>query len=234
MYSRPLCPRLDNPSGRASSPVKSDGRLLGSTNLKSTVGQYSRTDYTNTLMVARLKPPVQGSTVEVNYSPYVFNHWANLPKAINNLSLTAINFPLLSESPTTDLNSSLKNKSLPKSTMKNTCLPTLAPRPSRFASHGEDPDAFDDNVDRHAAFGATPVPINMPTHPTLYSGSLAFESIKGSKHLRIRNTLSSNTSPDDDQDQPRKQKMQETSIKKGHQTASTNINLSDDYDKIIL
>ena len=33
----------------ASSPVKSDGRLLGPTNLKSTVGQYSRTDHTNTV-----------------------------------------------------------------------------------------------------------------------------------------------------------------------------------------
>jgi hypothetical protein len=33
----------------ASSPVKSDGRLLGLTNLKSTVGQYSRTDHTNTV-----------------------------------------------------------------------------------------------------------------------------------------------------------------------------------------
>jgi hypothetical protein len=33
----------------ASSPVKSGRRLLGSTNLKSTVGQYSRTDHTNTV-----------------------------------------------------------------------------------------------------------------------------------------------------------------------------------------
>ena len=37
----------------ASSPVKSDGRLLGPTNLKSTVGQYSRTDHTNTVKLRR-------------------------------------------------------------------------------------------------------------------------------------------------------------------------------------
>ena len=69
--------------------------------------------------------------------------------------------------------------------MKNTCPPTLAPRPSRSASKGKDLDAFDDNVDRHAAFGATPVPNDMPTHPTLYNGLLAFGSIEESKHLRI-------------------------------------------------
>ena len=44
----------------ASSPAKSGRRLLGPTNLKSTVGQYSCTDHTNTVMVARLEPPVQG------------------------------------------------------------------------------------------------------------------------------------------------------------------------------
>jgi hypothetical protein len=33
----------------ASSPVKSDRRLLGPTNLKSTVGQYSLTNHTNTV-----------------------------------------------------------------------------------------------------------------------------------------------------------------------------------------
>jgi hypothetical protein len=33
----------------ASSPVKSDRRLLVPTNLKLTVGQYSRTDHTNTV-----------------------------------------------------------------------------------------------------------------------------------------------------------------------------------------
>ena len=33
----------------ASSTVKSDGRPVGSTNLRSTVGQYSRTDHTNTV-----------------------------------------------------------------------------------------------------------------------------------------------------------------------------------------
>ena len=78
----------------ASSPVKSDGRLLGPTNLKSTVGQYSRTDHTNTVMVARLVPPVQGSTVEEKYSTNdVSDHWSNLPTAVKNLRLTAIKFP---------------------------------------------------------------------------------------------------------------------------------------------
>ena len=37
-------------------------------------------------MVACLEQPVQDSTIEVNYSPYVFDHWANLPKAVDNLS----------------------------------------------------------------------------------------------------------------------------------------------------
>ena len=216
----------------ASSPVKSDGRLLGSTNLKSTVGQYSRTDHTNTVMVARLEPPVQGSTVEVNYSPYVLDHWANLPKAVNNLSLTAINFPLLSESPATDLNTPLKNRSLPKSTMNNTCPPALAPRPSRSASKGENLNAFNDAANCHVPFGATAVPADTPLHPTLYTGSMAFGSIKGSKHLRVRNVLSPNTTPDDDQDQPTKKKRR-TFNKKGNKSAYPDVNLFDNFDKII-
>ena len=114
----------------ASSPVKSDGRLLGPTNLKSTVGQYSRTDHTNTVMVARLVPPVQGSTVEEKYSTNVSDHWSNLPTAVKNLRLTAVNFPRLLDSPATDLNSPLKATELFKSTMQNLPPPSLSPRPS--------------------------------------------------------------------------------------------------------
>ena len=146
----------------ASSPVKSNVRLLGPTNLKSTVGQYSCTDHTNTVMVARLEPPVQGSTVERNYSS---DHWANLRTAVNNLSLTAINFPLLTDSPAANLNSPLKNRSFPKSTMKNAIPPTLAPRISRSARKAEDRDAFDDNVNVRAPIGANPVPHDTPTYP---------------------------------------------------------------------
>ena len=52
----------------ASSPAKSGCQLLGPTNLKSTVGQYSCTDHINTVMVARLEPPVPGATVKI-YPP---------------------------------------------------------------------------------------------------------------------------------------------------------------------
>ena len=162
----------------ASSPVKSDGRLLGPTNLKSTVGQYSRTDHTNTVMVARLVPPVQGSTVEEKYSTNdVSDHWSNLPTAVKNLRLTANIFPrLTSDSPATDLNSPLKPTELFKSTMKNLPPPSLAPRASRSASKGDNPDAFDANVDYPAELGASPVPPDTPTHPALYKGALAWIS----------------------------------------------------------
>ena len=152
----------------ASSPVKSNVRLLGSTNLKSTVGQYSCTDHTNTVMVARLEPPVQGSTVEEKYSTNdVSDHWSNLPTAVKNLRLTAINFPRLLDSPATDLNSPLKATELFKSTMKNLPPPSLAPRASRSASKGDNPDAFDANVDYPAELGASPVPPDTgpPTPP---------------------------------------------------------------------
>ncbi|KAI2504158.1 hypothetical protein MHU86_10272 [Fragilaria crotonensis] len=213
----------------ASSPVKSNVRLLGPTNLKSTVGQYSCTDHTNTVMVARLEPPVQGSTVERNYSS---DHWANLRTAVNNLSLTAINFPLLTDSPAANLNSPLKNRSFPKSTMKNAIPPTLAPRISRSARKAEDRDAFDDNVDVRAPIGANPVPPDTPTHPGLYHGALAFGSPRGSKHQRVHRFPSPNTTPDDDQDQPTKKKRR-TSIKKGPQAAYHANNSDDNFDQII-
>ncbi|KAI2509888.1 hypothetical protein MHU86_4453 [Fragilaria crotonensis] len=213
----------------ASSPVKSNVRLLGPTNLKSTVGQYSCTDHTNTVMVARLEPPVQGSTVERNYSS---DHWANLRTAVNNLSLTAINFPLLTDSPAANLNSPLKNRSFPKSTMKNAIPPTLAPRISRSARKAEDRDAFDDNVDVRAPIGANPVPPDTPTYPGLYHGALAFGSPRGSKHQRVHRFPSPNTTPDDDQDQPIKKKRR-TSIKKGPQAAYHANNSDDNFDQII-
>jgi hypothetical protein len=65
------------------SPAKSGCQLIGPSNLKSTVGQYLRTDHTNTVMVARLEPPVPGTTVKI-YPPSTFDHWADLPTAINN------------------------------------------------------------------------------------------------------------------------------------------------------
>ncbi|KAI2507585.1 hypothetical protein MHU86_6878 [Fragilaria crotonensis] len=120
-------------------------------------------------MVARLEPPVQGSTVERNYSSIIGRTFT----AVNNLSLTAINFPLLTDSPAANLNSPLKNRSFPKSTMKNAIPPTLAPRISRSARKAEDRDAFDDNVDVRAPIGANPVPPDTPTHPGLYHGALA-------------------------------------------------------------
>ncbi|KAI2488886.1 hypothetical protein MHU86_25940 [Fragilaria crotonensis] len=175
----------------ASSPVKSNVRLLGPTNLKSTVGQYSCTDHTNTVMVARLEPPVQGSTVERNYSS---DHWANLRTAVNNLSLTAINFPLLTDSPAANLNSPLKNRSFPKSTMKNAIPPTLAPRISRSARKAEDRDAFDDDVDVRAPIGANPVPPDTPTHyPGCYAGYLPLSICDSlSCHNQIESVASNN------------------------------------------
>ncbi|KAI2496553.1 hypothetical protein MHU86_17945 [Fragilaria crotonensis] len=144
----------------ASSPVKSNVRLLGPTNLKSTVGQYSCTDHTNTVMVARLEPPVQGSTVERNYSS---DHWANLRTAVNNLSLTAINF-----SPhglaSSEFKLPIEEQKLPKSTMKNAIPPTLAPRISRSARKAEDRDAFDDNVDVRAPSARI---LSLPTRPPI-------------------------------------------------------------------
>ena len=194
----------------ASSPVKSGRRLLGPTNLKSTVGQYSRTDHTNTVMVARLEPPIPGTTIKI-YPPPTFDHWADLPTAVNDLSLTAINLPLLSESPATVSNKPLKNKSILKSTMKNIFPPARAPRVSRSTSNGADPVAFDDNVDIPAALGASPVPDDTPTHPTLYKGSLAFGSPRGSKLTRVHQFPSPNTTSDDDQKLPAKKKRRTSS-----------------------
>ena len=154
----------------ASSPVKSGRRLLGTTNLKSTVGQYSHTDHTNTVMVARLEPPIPGATIKIYTPPSTFDHWADLPTAVNDLSLTAINLPLLSELPATVPNKPLKNKSILKSTMKNIFPPARAPRVSRSTSDGADPVAFDDNVDIPAALGASPVPDDTPTHPPSTKG----------------------------------------------------------------
>ena len=126
-------------------------------------------------MVARLEPPVQGSTVEENYSSYVFDHWANRPKAVNNLRLTATNFPCLLDSPATSFNSPLKNEIISKSAMKNSLSPSHAPRASRSTSKGEDPYAFGDIVDHLAAkIRACPIPANTPTYYTLYKGSYAY------------------------------------------------------------
>ncbi|KAI2511544.1 hypothetical protein MHU86_2798 [Fragilaria crotonensis] len=191
----------------ASSPVKSDGRLLGPTNLKSTVGLYSRTDHTNTVMVARLVPPVQGSTVEGKYSTNDRRHWSNLPAAVKNLRLTAINFPRLLDLPATDFSSPLKATKLFKSAMKNLPPPFLAPRASRSASDGKNPDAFDANVDYPAELGASPVPPDTPTHPALYKEALAYGSPKKSMlPSHVRYIRSPTTTPDDDQDLPNKKK----------------------------
>jgi hypothetical protein len=215
----------------ASSPTKSDRRPLGSTNLKSTVGQYSCTKHTNTVMVARLAPPVPGSTVKIYPPSSTSDHWADLPKAVNNLSLTAINFPRLLDSPATDSNTTLKNKNISKNTMKNIFPPSRAPRATRSTSKGVDPVAFDDNVDIPAALGASPVPDDTPTHPTLYKGSLAFGSPHRSKLSRALHLPSTYTSPDDDQKQPAKKKRR-TSAKQSR-NAYFDVHVFDDFDEII-
>lgn len=104
----------------------SDSWLLGSAELKSpAVSQCSHSKYMNVFMVACLKPPVHGTIVEEIYSPYVPNHWVtNLhkKKAIDNMTLTAIYFPLLSDLPAMYSNLPLFKKNLPKSIMKNIFL----------------------------------------------------------------------------------------------------------------
>ncbi|KAI2499696.1 hypothetical protein MHU86_14777 [Fragilaria crotonensis] len=185
-------------------------------------------------MVARLEPPVQGSTVERNYSTNGSNHWSN-PTAVKSLNLTAINFPLLpDDSPELNSNPSLKYKNPPKPTMKNTCPPTLAPCVSRSASNGEDLDAFDDNVDYPAPLGASPVPPGTPTHPALYHGaSIEYGSPNGKSPLfRLFHSPSPYTTPDDDQDQPTKKKRR-TSNKKRNIATYPDVNSFDNFNKII-
>jgi hypothetical protein len=121
-------------------------------------------------------------------------------------NLTAIDLPLLLDLQATDSNKHLKDKSILKSTMKNIFPPACAPRASRSSSEGADPVASDDNVDIPVALGASPVPDDTPTHPTLYNGSLAFGSPRRSKLSRVHQFPSSNTSSDDDQKLPAKKK----------------------------
>ncbi len=89
--------------------------------------------------------------------------------------------------------------------MKNIFLPACAPRASRSTSEGAGPVAFDDNVDIPAALGASPVPDDTPTHPTLHKGSLASDPC-GSKLTRVHQFPSPNTTSDDDQKLPAKKK----------------------------
>jgi hypothetical protein len=90
--------------------------------------------------------------------------------------------------------------------MKNIFPPARAPCVSRSTSDGADPVAFDNNVDIPAALGASPVPDDTPTHPTLYKGSLAFGSPRGSKLTRVHQFPSPNTTSDDNQKLPAKKK----------------------------
>ena len=120
--------------------------------------------------------------------------------------MSILDAPLLLDSPATDSNKPSKNKSILKSTMKNIFPPAGAPCASRSTFEGADPVAFDDNVDIPAALGASPVPNNLPTHPTLYNGSLAFGSPHGSKLTRVHQFPTPNTTSDDDQKLPAKKK----------------------------
>jgi hypothetical protein len=81
-----------------------------------------------------------------------------------------------------------------------------APCTSRSTSEGAYPDAFDDDVDIPAALGAKPVPDDTPTHPTLYKGSQAFGSPRGSTLTRVHQFPSPNFTSDDNQKLPAKKK----------------------------
>jgi hypothetical protein len=185
-------------------------------------------------MVARLEPPVPGANVKI--SPPTFNHWADLPTALNNLILTSINLPLLSDSPATDSNKPLKNKSILKSTMNNIFPPAHAPRASRRStSEGADPVAFDNNINIPAALGASPVPDNTPTHPTLYKGSLAFGSPRGSKLTRVHQFPSPNTTSDDDQKLPaKKAKKKRRTSKPGRKAYFNVFKINKNFNKILI
>jgi hypothetical protein len=63
LFKTPL-PKAGQSVGFASSRAKSSRWLIGPTNLKSTVGQYSRTDHTN------CRPVLDWSTVRCTYSAY--------------------------------------------------------------------------------------------------------------------------------------------------------------------
>ena len=153
LFKSPL-PKAGQSVRVASSHVKSGCQLLGPTDLKSTVSQYLRSDHTNTVMVARLEPPVPGANTVKIYPPPTFNQWADLPKAINNPSLTAIDLPLLLDLPATDLNVPIKDKSILKSTMKNIFPPPSDLRTSRSTSEGADPVTLDGTINIPAALGS--------------------------------------------------------------------------------
>ncbi|KAI2498155.1 hypothetical protein MHU86_16353 [Fragilaria crotonensis] len=117
--------------------------------------------------------------------------------------------------------------------MQNLPPPSLAPRASRSASKGANPDAFDANVDYPAELGASPVPPDTPTHPALYKGALAYGSPKKSKlPSRVRYIPSPTTTPDDDQDLPNNKKKRRTS-EKGPAYFDVCKLTSDDIDDII-
>ncbi|KAI2497892.1 hypothetical protein MHU86_16590 [Fragilaria crotonensis] len=116
--------------------------------------------------------------------------------------------------------------------MQNLPPPSLAPRASRSASKGANPDAFDANVDYPAELGASPVPPDTPTHPALYKGALAYGSPKKSKLLPCPLHPFSNHYPDDDQDLPNNKKKRRTS-EKGPAYFDVCKLTSDDIDDII-
>lgn len=149
----------------------SDSWLLGSAELKSAVSQCSHTKYMNVFMVACLKPPVQGTIVEEIYSPYVPNHWVtNLhKKALDNMTLTALYFPLLLDLPAAmDSNLPLHKKNLPKSIMKNIFL-SLYLAPCAYRPVPCRPWFNDSMIDTHAKLvGTSPAPPDMPTYSALY------------------------------------------------------------------
>jgi hypothetical protein len=117
--------------------------------------------------------------------------------------------------------------------MKNIFPSSRAPCVSRSTSEGADPVAFDDTVNIPAALGASPVPDDTPTHPTLYKGSasLAFESPCGSKLSRVHQFLSPNTTSDEDKKKP-VQKKRHTS--KPGRKAYFDVQILDNFDNILI
>jgi hypothetical protein len=110
--------------------------------------------------------------------------------------------------------------------MKNIFSPASAPRASRSTSKGADPVAFDNHVDIPAALGASPVPDNTPTHPTLYKESLAFGSPRGSKLCRVHQFRSPNTTSDDNQKQLAKKE-------EAHLQARFDVHILDNIDNAL-
>ncbi|KAI2514153.1 hypothetical protein MHU86_46 [Fragilaria crotonensis] len=200
MVNPTTSPKAMSASGLCSKSVM---RTPGPTVLQRTVGQYSRTVYTNTVMVARLVPPIRGTLPSKVYSSTgtVQKHDTTVPTTTTTTSTStalalghAVEKLQLCDSATTKLppakTQELDDQSPTKQILKfnnnnkdltmKTNTPTTTPtRPKK--AKPVNTETFDDINDVPATLGSSPVPEGTPTHPFLYHGALAYGSPKKSK-----------------------------------------------------